>query len=401
MQAKRQRNRTGNMSMRWIRLCALCLMLTAGCCLAAGCGLSALGDASAGDGAGLSTPAPVLPAGWRVYLPDREFSSITVAKAHVLAGGMEGIVRYDPERDDWQPVQPQEGSFRLVKAMHADDRGNLWIGCQTGLACLPDFVGTSAGGLPESDTLAPVACVRVETLAGRKIEAVSCLLEARDGTLYVGSQAGALALPEEGAMQLAGGVLPQTGRWLAREDGMPLPMVNAMLQDRRGTLWFGSYIARNGGVACVGEGFTQFFDHDSGLADDYVTTIAEDADGSVWVGTGVYTSGGAARFVWRENAYFPDALLGTSDGLAGAKVRFIHVDAGGVRWICSEYDGIAVLSPDGRRLRLLTTADGMPDNEAKQIAADAEGGLWIACRRGVLHLDAAAVKRITDGAADE
>jgi len=432
MQTQRQRDGSGHMSRQparnqWLtgrlfrgclfrgrrtvlRLTALSLMLAACAWLAGGCGLAA-GSAGVGGGVPLKVE---LPAGWHVFEPEREFSSVAATGDVVIAGGVDGAYVYGGGNAAWRTIEPEGGAFRLVKALLADDRGNLWIGHAAGLSCLPGFLADTEKLLAGSDGSLQVPCRTLEKAGGRQVGAVACLLAAQDGLLYAGSQSGALVLSAEEAVRLTGGEGADAGvvgteggvgdmdvgRWLTPEDGFTLSMVNAMLQDRRGTLWFGSYIARGGGLVCMGPGFSQFFDHDSGLADDYVTTIAEDADGAVWVGSGVYTSGGAARFIWRDGAYHADGLLGLDDGLAGAKVRHIHVDAAGNLWFCSEYDGIAVMSPQGRRIRLLTTADGLPDNEVKQVAADAEGGLWFACRRGMLHLDAAAITRITAASPD-
>ena len=397
MRTQWRRVRTG--CVMHIRLHVVCLLLSVWTLLAAGCVPVADPAAATDVSDGIVAAEGILPAGWQVFEPELEFSSIAVAGNMVLAGGTEGLYRQVAGEGAWQPVGSRPGSFGLVKALLADGRGNLWIGHAMGLSCLPGFL-TDA----DADRVGPETAVgdtgrTLLDLDGRKVGAVAALLLARDGSLYAGTQSGALVLSEAETARFAGGET-EIGRWLTPEDGFVLPMVNAMFQDRRGTLWFGSYIARGGGLLCIGPDFTAFFNHDTGLADDYVTTIAEDAAGAVWVGSGVYTSGGAARFVRRDGAYRAEGLLGPDDGLAGAKVRHIHVDGAGNRWICSEYDGIAVLSPQGRRIRRLTTADGLPDNEVKQMAAEGGGGLWFACRRGMLHLDAAAVSRITTGPED-
>jgi ligand-binding sensor domain-containing protein len=96
----------------------------------------------------------------------------------------------------------------------------------------------------------------------------------------------------------------------------------------------------------------------------------------------------------KNGEYVPDGLLTRDKGLAGEKVRYIHIDRQGSLWFCSEYDGVAVFGRDMQRIRLLMKQDGLPDNEVKQIAEDDNGNMWFACRRGVLRMDAKAAGKV-------
>jgi ligand-binding sensor domain-containing protein len=43
---------------------------------------------------------------------------------------------------------------------------------------------------------------------------------------------------------------------------------------------------------------------------------------------------------------------------------------------------------------LLTEADGLPDNEVKQVARAPDASLWLACRRGLLRISREAALRV-------
>ena len=354
----------------------------------AGCGTGLQNDGISGGSANQAQAA--LPDGWTVYRPDDEFSSVLIAGDTVLFGGLNGLFALTADRSDLTEIPHGAASFHLVKALLADPEGRLWVGHQAGVTCLPGFVKDGRQAAP-----VPNPGVDLALATGQKVGMVNDFMLDGKGMLYAGTYNGALLLsPDAIRTWLKSGTA--TGfQWMAEKDGLTSPMVNAMLCDTRGDRWFGAYIARGGGVACFHDGIVQSFNHDSGLADDYVTTIAEDLDGAVWVGTGVYMTGGASRFVRRNGAYVSDGLLTRDSGLAGEKVRYIHIDRQGNRWFCSEYDGVAVFGKDGQRIRLLTKQEGLPDNEVKQMAEDAEGNLWFACRRGVLRIGAQAAGVVT------
>ncbi len=321
-----------------------------------------------------------LPAGWEVYMPDKEFSSVWVQEGVVYAGGLNGLFRQSDGNEGFAEIRNDDIPFRLVKGLLTDDAGRLWVGHDKGVSCV-----------------LPGANQPVSTLSKyneKAIGAVNALMLDRSGTLYVGTFDGALTIHSSSmADWIEAGDTSGFG-WMGTEEGLIHPMVNAMLEDSRGTLWFGAYIARGGGLTAFHGDTIQYFTHENGLPTDFVTTLAEDTDGSVWVGTGVYLSGGASQLIWHGNAYESEKILLQENGLAGDKVRYIHIEPDGTRWFCSEYDGAAVFDASGNRLHLLTMQDGLPDNEIKRMAEAQDGSLWLACHRGLMRMDAAAVARL-------
>ena len=64
--------------------------------------------------------------------------------------------------------------------------------------------------------------------------------------------------------------------------GIPWDRVNAVLEDRSGTLWLGIH---DGGLIRVRDGHATHLTKKDGLADDSVHALFEDRQGSLWVGT--------------------------------------------------------------------------------------------------------------------
>ena len=368
-----------------IMLLAVCLLLVVtGCAQVESPDIAPVSDGM--DGSATHSPKGALPDGWHVYLPDMEFSTVAVVEGIPVAGGLRGLFRYASATDSWTELEPEGPPLRLIKSIAADAEGNVWIGHENGLTCLP------AGTLSLPDVMRTAR--HLPELDGKRLKAVNSILAASDGTVYAGTFDGALRISRQDASTwIKTGELGEA-TLLGTRDGLMHPMVNVLFEDSRSTLWFGAYIARGGGVSCVRGDVVQQFNHENGLPDDYVTTIAEDGEGAVWIGTGVYTSGGAARFVYEDGAYRASGMRVRADGLAGEKVRYIHLDAGGRLWFCSEYDGIAVFDASGTRVALITEDTGLPDNEVKQMAREPDGSVWFACRRGLLRMDASAMSAI-------
>jgi ligand-binding sensor domain-containing protein len=76
------------------------------------------------------------------------------------------------------------------------------------------------------------------------------------------------------------------------------------------------------------------------------------------------------------------ATYTTTDGLAGGATRTVFEDAAGRMWIASEYDGVAVLLPDGT-WQYLDRGCGLAGDEVKAVAEDADGRLWIGTDLGL------------------
>jgi len=101
------------------------------------------------------------------------------------------------------------------------------------------------------------------------------------------------------------------------KDGLASSIVNCILQDSRGYLWFGT---ENGLSRFNGSKFQNFLAEADGLKSDYITDLLEDRKGNLWIGT-----------------------------------------RGG---------GLICMSPDGTKT--YTTKDGLPNNRILSIAEDRE-----------------------------
>jgi ligand-binding sensor domain-containing protein len=179
--------------------------------------------------------------------------------------------------------------------------------------------------------------------------AVTKILETKDGYLWVGTQAG-----------------------LARFDGVSFttfdhtntPALNRdfisdLVEDSQGTLW----IATNGGVATFHDGL---FSHIATVGPRSSIVLATDSDNSLWIGG----YGGLKHF--RNGALLKTYTV--ADGLSGDPIRHLIIDKDHALWIGS-LGGLNRLA--NGKMQSYYVKDGLPDNDVTGLHLIADGTLLV------------------------
>jgi len=188
----------------------------------------------------------------------------------------------------------------------------------------------------------------VEIITGLPADQVTAVRRDRDGNLWIGTYS-------HGLFRHGGGGIVAYG--LA--DGLLNPTVRAIFEDDEGSIWIGS----NGGLEQFRAGAFMTWGKHDGLDDDYVRTIFEDRAGTLWVGT----ANGLRR--WSNGAWVKDG----DGGPAG--ILSIEQSRDGTRWLGTS-NGLYRVS--GGTTTLLTTADGLSNNNVRDIHEDRRGNVWVA-----------------------
>lgn len=198
------------------------------------------------------------------------------------------------------------------------------------------------------------------------------------------------------------GAQPLALRRFDQRDGLPQSQVLCMLEDRNGFLWVGTV----DGVARLGP--SGFQTYTPGRASGQVAALMEDRTGAIWVAT---RETGVLRIRGREITHFgpeeglttPDAfsLLETREGqiLVGTRMglfELIHSrfqlrqlpgnwqyspvfalaqDGEGRVWLGSRADGLATLQ--GTRLDPVALPSNGPGERIRAFQVDARGRLWL------------------------
>ena len=160
---------------------------------------------------------------------------------------------------------------------------------------------------------------------------------------------------------------------LDTSDGLPSNSVQAIVQDRKGNLWFGTDeglaffpVEKQTGFPDGSALITRVFTTKDGLGSDDVLSLAVDGQGRVWCGT--VGGGVSVREGTRWRTYTP------KDGLGSDTVWSLAVDGQGRLWCGTWGGGVSVR--DGTRWRTYTTKDGLGSDTVRSLAVDGQGRVW-------------------------
>lgn len=264
-------------------------------------------------------------------------------------------------------------SQAAVRALFQDSRGFLWIATEDGLNRFDGY----EFAVFRNDPLDPTSIPDNGQLS---------FAEGKGNVLWIGTVDRGLAKLDLGTLRFRR-YLPEP----RRADGLPARPVAAVLEDRSGRLWVGT---TGGGLlrlARDGESFEAFrpdpADPKSFPAAN-VLALAEDPSGALWVGTGgqgllkVDAASGKVLEQYDRDPANPGVP-------ARAFVTDVHVDRRGRVWLAG--GALARLDPAAGELAVFrndpSDAASFPSRQARRLAEDASGRIWIATENGIVRLD--------------
>ncbi len=248
------------------------------------------------------------------------------------------------------PVANQRGQLSV------DRSGHLWIATSSGLV-------TGEPGLWR--------------IIGRNRgldEAVRCVLDDREGSLWIGLGGAGLA------------------RWLgfgqweawAEDEGLRPAGIWSIHRDPKGRLWVGT----DGGLYLKDPGAERFtlFTKDAGLGENRISSLVSQADGRIWAAS---STGGLVRI----NPETRRAVaVDESAGLSSPAAVSLAVDPAGRVW-ASTWEGL-FRSDDGKTFEPVALP-GITDPNLASLAVDVKGALWVCSRQGLLSFESGRWSRFT------
>ena len=293
-------------------------------------------------------------------------------KAGILWFGTtgEGVYRY--ENKSFTQYTIQDGlSSNTIWSIMEDKKGRIWFGTDSGLSrwdgssirpvsisAVSQFFKTTQQGADQNQS--PSAQ-----------PAVWSLWEDKNGTIWVGTSIGMFCHKDDVLAPF-----PDFST-VANADGLHLKMIEDILEDRQGNMWFASGMPPGMEGLCRFDG-TLLTSFKPG-GQKWIRTIIEDRDGILWLGT--RNSG-----VWRYDGTTFSRYT-EQPGLGLPRL----VDRSGNIWFGGEgkANGLeaetGIWRYDGKAFRNFSTKEGMGNLEVWCIIDDRDGNIWVGTRNTGLY----------------
>jgi ligand-binding sensor domain-containing protein/signal transduction histidine kinase len=172
---------------------------------------------------------------------------------------------------------------------------------------------------------------------------------------------------------------------LTTNDGLSQGYVTAILQDRRGFMWFAT---RDGLNRYDGNTFLVYKNNpnDSAtLSSNFLQDLIEDDNGYLWISTNT----GVNRFdpaTERCTRYLHD--VNDADGIGSAYVTSIARDSGGYLWFGTVDSGLDRFDPrSGRFTHYRNDSNRRFVGRITKVVAGRQGEIWFVGERGLFHLN--------------
>lgn len=230
-----------------------------------------------------------------------------------------------------------------VSSLARTPRGTLWVGLAEG--------GPGRGLQELRDGV--LKTFVSEHLDGSELSVTSLMVD-RDGSLWVATDAGGVVRIQNGAMER-----------YRQPDGLSGDSVWALFEDREGIVWAGT----TNGLDSFRDPRVVTLSAAQGLGKELAAGILAGRDDTVWVAN----NGSLDRI--RNGAV---TSIGRSAGLPGDQVAALLEDRAGNLWVGVD-DGL-YLFRDGK-FRRLPEPDQQPLGMVVGLAEDVEGNIWAACGR--------------------
>lgn len=274
-----------------------------------------------------------------------------LSSSTVWLGTRAGLRLWDPKSGRIERIASPSGFAKTaVYAIAADGEGGLYVGMSGGLARLRRAAGD--GG-------------PLEPVAGLPAGSVTALLVRRNLPILAAVLDAGLFEGPPGRFQRVGDDVSPGRRILCLKAEAADPLAVWIGTDDRG-----AFLDRPSGLEPFGTA--------QGLSNPSVSDILEDREGILWFGTdsGLTKRGPSAFLTFDAQDGFPEnqAIYRMAESL-DHRLWFSALEAGLIR-----------LSP-GQPVRLFTERDGLPAGRVNDVAADPRGGVWVATRKGLAHID--------------
>jgi ligand-binding sensor domain-containing protein/two-component sensor histidine kinase len=307
-------------------------------------------------------------------LPDNTVNAMMQTRNGFLWVGTDGgLARFDGEH--FTRIRFRAGNLKEVpvNSLLATPQDELWVGTDAGLMLIP------SAALDHFDR----SLVTQYHFTVGLDDQIMCLHHGHDGALWVGTNRGLYRLdqgkivtviPHDEVSRIEetsdGRLLIITGHGFVEWDGsrmtshkeLPRKLdvgwneIFHVFEDRQGVTWF----CTAAGLARCGKGvFQKLTPYGGSMRPAY--RVYEDQFGNVWTNTGA--------------GLFRATASGLEPVVPALQARCMYSDLDGDLWVGTANDGLIRFKD--RKIRMYTTADGLPTSHAMVVFTSHDGTLWV------------------------
>jgi signal transduction histidine kinase/ligand-binding sensor domain-containing protein/ActR/RegA family two-component response regulator len=276
-------------------------------------------------------------------------------------------------QEEWSPefeeISASQGlSQNTVICMLQDRDGFLWIGTGGGLNKYDGYKFTILKKNPGDKN----------SLSNNTI---TTILEDKSGILWVGTSGGGLNRLDKETLQFTHYKHDGSNR-----NSLSDNYITAVIEDRDGMLWIGTRKGLNRFNSKTGQFILYEYSPsaNSGLSDDHILALCLGRSGDIWIGTekGGLNKLNLIKGMFIQYKHIPDDPASLSHNC----VRAIIEDHKGNIWIGTKSSGLNYFNPKGNRFVRFryspTDPQCLSSNDVLSLMEDRKGNIWVGTRKG-------------------
>lgn len=167
---------------------------------------------------------------------------------------------------------------------------------------------------------------------------------------------------------------------LTIKDGLSQSTVNCILQDKQGYIWVGTQAGLNRFDGYHFKIYKQELDSKKGLTNSFINVLYQSQDGTIWIGT----QNGGVNYYNPETKAFN--TIHTSEALESGNIKDIKEDSDGTLWIATGKNGIIHYFPKEKKEVQYRSNKGILTNKTTALHID-NAYIWIGTEGGLCLLN--------------
>jgi ligand-binding sensor domain-containing protein/serine phosphatase RsbU (regulator of sigma subunit) len=330
-------------------------------------------------------------------LSDQVFGASVIRDGSFICIADVGLRKYNPENEKFENYRmPHMTTYFTSTSMLEDKEGNLWFGTYNGglykyvksesrmdmidlpkagirsnwVSCITEdskgqiWVGTFGGGIA---IIEGKDIRKFDSDNGLKASKIYDIIEDVEGNILISDQTNGLTIFKGDAFST-----------INEKEILPDQNVNAIYQDKTGSLWFGT----NAGISRYFEGSDKkpvVYNEASNSIYQDIRFFRADRDGNLWIGS---NEGGVIMFNMKSSKFEAQPYI-NSILYQGGQVKALEIDKQNNLWI-GTVDGVAVGTINEQNFQRYTILDSLTVSIITALYCDPDGNMWVGTEpRGV------------------